>query len=141
MLQYECFEDPQKTHVCITVFTISSTPKVNIFRTNVDNLDNEDVPCTKTDQHLKLPIFANISRCAVDSTHKTTEVTHSALPVFIWIHLPLLCTFKVDLGFFCQSNWNKNKMLLFFIINLVFIEFDFKGHKISAFRLSPIRRS
>lgn len=55
------------------------------------------LPCTQTDKHLELPVLADVSRCIVDGTHKAAEVVHSDLPVFIWSHHLLLCTFKVCL--------------------------------------------
>lgn len=61
------------------------------------------LPCTQTHKHLELPVFADVSGCVVDGSHEATEVAHSGLPVFIWSHLPLLCTFKVHLCLFCWS--------------------------------------
>lgn len=73
------------THCCRVVMLVSSV----------------GLPCTKTDEHLELPILADVSGCVVDGAHETAEVAHSGLPIFIRSHLALLCTFKVDLGLFC----------------------------------------
>lgn len=59
------------------------------------------LPCTQTDEHLELPVLADVSGRVVDGAREAAEVAHSGLPVFIWSLLPLLCTFKIYLGLFC----------------------------------------
>lgn len=54
-------------------------------------------PCTQTDEHLELPVLADVSGRVVDGAREAAEVAYFGLPVFIGSHLPLLCTFKVYL--------------------------------------------
>lgn len=59
------------------------------------------LPCAQTDEHLELPVLADVSGSVVDGAHEAAEVAHSGLPVFIRGHLTLLSTFKVNLCLFC----------------------------------------
>lgn len=62
---------------------------------------NNDQPGSETHEHLKLPVFADVSGCAVDGTHEMAEMTHPHLPVLILGHLTLFRILKVDQRFFC----------------------------------------
>lgn len=69
-------------------------------------------PCSQTDEHLELPVLADVSGSVVNGAHEAAKVPNSRLPVFVWCHLPLLRTFKVDLSFFCYANKRINIRML-----------------------------